>query len=121
MPEPPQIPTEFDNLRIPFVVRCTLPRQDLIDLREHKYGTPAFELRSHQRLSDEDNFWDTFSLEGIWSGLCEGSSLSLEVHEQLAIHYERRVRDIPAAERVKKRDCQIAKCEEIRPDFNIPG
>src|SRR5271169_4000110 len=46
-----QIAAEFDKLRIPFAVRCLLPRQDLIDLREHKYGTPAIELRSHQRPS----------------------------------------------------------------------
>jgi uncharacterized protein len=48
----------------------------------------------------------------LWSGLCEGSSLSLEAHEQLAIHYERRVGDIPAAERVTRSG--IAKLRDAR-------
>jgi uncharacterized protein len=48
----------------------------------------------------------------LWSGLCEGSSLSLEAHEQLAIHYERRVGDILAAERVTRSG--IAKLRDVR-------
>ena len=48
----------------------------------------------------------------LWSGLCEGSSLDLEAHEQLAIHYERRVGDMPAAERVTR--SAITKLRDAR-------
>src|SRR5580700_87422 len=43
-----QIAAEFDKLRIPFALRCLLPSQNLLDLREHKHRTPAIELRSHE-------------------------------------------------------------------------
>jgi hypothetical protein len=62
--------------------------------------------RLAKRLKDFDRAVE------LWSGLCEGSSLNLEAHEQLAIHYERRVGDTPAAERVTR--SAITKLRDAR-------
>src|SRR5579872_6299356 len=45
-----EVAPEIDEFPIPFALHPFLPSQDLLNPGEHKQGSPAIELRRHQRL-----------------------------------------------------------------------